>query len=457
MAEQATNDTSSSGNGPRRKRGLALHWRIVIGLVVGGVAGIAARNLLPPLADGGPDPRVAWLIYYVAEPAGQIFLRLIFMIVIPLLFCALVLGVAGTGDIRRLGKMGLITLLFTIILSTISVVLGVFLVDAFEPGRRLPAEQREMLNVKYGSDAAALAAQAQQTRSMRDTLLGIVPRNPLRELVDAIDGTSPGGILAVMFFALAFGIALMSIGPRAAPVVAVLEGIYEATMVIVGFAMKLAPFGVAGLMFALTAMLGLQILQILFWYVLTVLTGLAVHMVFAYSAVIWLAARRSPWRFFQGVSDAMVTAFATSSSNATLPTAIRVAHEDLRLKPEVANFVLTVGSTANQNGTALYEGVTVLFLAQVFGVDLSVGQQFMVAFMCILAGIGTAGVPGGSIPFIAIVLQSIGVPAEGIGIILGVDRLLDMCRTTLNVTGDIAIAACVDRWEGGAAPAVSQE
>jgi DAACS family dicarboxylate/amino acid:cation (Na+ or H+) symporter len=168
-----------------------------------------------------------------------------------------------------------------------------------------------------------------------------------------------------------------------------------------------------------------------------------------YSLVIWLGAGIRPRQFFSRISEAIVTAFATSSSNATLPTSIRVAQQNLGLRPEVTRFVLTVGSTANQNGTALYEGVTVLFLAQVFGADLSLGQQFTVAVMCILAGIGTAGVPGGSIPFIALVLQSVHVPPEGIGIILGVDRLLDMCRTTLNVTGDIAIAACVDRRGAG--------
>ncbi|MEP0842859.1 MAG: dicarboxylate/amino acid:cation symporter, partial [Phycisphaerae bacterium] len=279
----------------------------------------------------------------------------------------------------------------------------------------------------------------------RDTLLSIIPKNPLRELTEVMDGTAPGGMLAVMFFALAFGVALMCVPQRAGPVLAVLEGVYEATMVIVRFAMRLAPFGVAGLVFALTATLGLDVVAILGWYVGTVLAGLALHMFGVYSVVVSLAARMSPRRFFSGISDAIVTAFATSSSNATLPTSIRVAQQGLGLRPAVTRFVLTVGSTANQNGTALYEGVTVLFLAQVFGVDLNLGQQFKVAVLCILAGIGTAGVPGGSIPFIALVLQSVHVPPEGIGIILGVDRFLDMCRTTLNVTGDIAIAACVDR------------
>jgi DAACS family dicarboxylate/amino acid:cation (Na+ or H+) symporter len=211
--------------------------------------------------------------------------------------------------------------------------------------------------------------------------------------------------------------------------------------------MRLAPFGVAGLVFKLTATLGTEILGTLAWYVATVLAGLTLHMLGVYSLVVGLFARLSPWRFFSRISDAMVTAFATSSSNATLPTTLRVAERELGLRREISNFVLTVGATANQNGTALYEGVTVLFLAQVFGVDLSLTQQITVALLAILAGVGTAGVPGGSIPLVVVVLQTVHVPAEGIGIILGIDRLLDMCRTTLNVTGDIAIAACVDRTE----------
>jgi DAACS family dicarboxylate/amino acid:cation (Na+ or H+) symporter len=433
---------------PASRRGLALHWRILIGLVLGAGAGILARLLLPPQVDGTADQRLEWIVYYLAEPAGQIFLRLIFMVVLPLLFCALVLGIAATGDVRRLGRMGLITFGLTVVLSAASVGLGVFLADAVRPGGRLPQVQRDLLRDKYAAESQHITSQASQASPTRDALLDIIPRNPFKEAVGAIDGTASGGILAVMFFALTFGMALLFVGEKARPVLAVLEGVYEATMVIVSFAMWLAPFGVAGLMFSLTAMLGLQIFHILFWYLITVLGGLTLHMVVVYSLAIVLIARMNPWRFFCRISDAMLTAFATSSSNATLPTSIRVAQENLGLRPEVSHFVLTVGSTANQNGTALYEGVTVLFLAQVFGVDLSVGQQFVVALMCVLAGIGTAGVPGGSIPFVAIVLRSVGVPAEGIGIILGVDRLLDMCRTTLNVTGDIAIAACVDRWEG---------
>jgi dicarboxylate/amino acid:cation (Na+ or H+) symporter, DAACS family len=446
----AYDDARVSGLGPQsRRRKLALHWRIVIGLVVGAAGGILARILFPPAADGVADPRVAWVVYYLAEPAGQIFLRLIFMIVLPLLFCALVLGVANTGDIRRLGRMGLSMLVFTILFSTVSVLLGMFLANTVQPGARLPREQRDLLRERFAVESMQVTDQAAQSRPVRDALLDIIPRNPFQEMVGAIDGTASGGILAVMFFALAFGIALLFAKQRAGPLLAVLEGVYDVTMVIVSFAMWLAPVGVAGLMFALTAMLGFYIFQILAWYVATVLAGLSLHTIGFYSLFVVVAARMRPWRFFSAISDAVVTSFATASSNATLPTALRVAREKLHLKPEVGNFILTIGATTNQNGTALYQAVTVVFLAQVFGMDLTIAQQFTVALMCILAGIGTVGVPGGSIPFLAVILGSVGVPTEGIAIILGTDRLLDMCRTTLNVIGDMAIAACVDRWEGG--------
>jgi DAACS family dicarboxylate/amino acid:cation (Na+ or H+) symporter len=227
----------------------------------------------------------------------------------------------------------------------------------------------------------------------------------------------------------------------------VLEGVYDVAMIVIGWAMKFAPIGVAGLMFALTATLGVEILQTLIWYVGTVLAALALHMFGVYSLVVSLVARMSPRHFFGRISEVLLTAFATSSSNATLPTSLRVAEANLGVRREVANFVLTVGSTANQNGTALYEGITVLFLAQVFGVDLTYAMQTQVVLMSVLAGVGTAGVPGGSLPLVVLVLISVGVPAEGIGIIYGVDRLLDMCRTTLNVTGDLAVAVCVDRGE----------
>ena len=256
-----------------------------------------------------------------------------------------------------------------------------------------------------------------------------------------------GGMLAVMVFSLMVGIAITIAPERTGPLVGVLEGIYDVAMVIIGMAMRVAPYGVAGLVFSLTTKLGFEILETLLWYVGTVLVGLGLHMFGVYSVVAFVFAKLNPIQFFGRISEIILTAFATSSSSATLPTALRVTESNLGVKREVSSFVLTVGSTANQNGTALYEGLTVLFLAQVFGVELTRSQQFSVVMMSVLAGIGTAGVPGGSLPLVVLVLQSVGVPGEAIGIILGVDRILDMCRTSLNVTGDVLVAACVDRME----------
>ncbi len=452
-ATRPTEADARPGDPPRAKPGVSLHWQILIGLAIGMVSGTIAEALLPTGADGSPHAGLDWFSRNIADPIGQVFMRLIFMVVLPLLFSALTLGVAELGDVRKLGRIGLWTLGFTLLLSGLSVLIGVGLVNALRPGEHLDPAQRAALHERYASQASQKVEQASHSKPLRDTLLDLIPRNPLQEAVGALDGSSPGGgILAVMFFALTVGVALASIGPRAEPVLAVLRSVYDATLVIVAFAMKLAPIGVAGLSFTLAATLGLDIFRTLGGYVLTVLVGLALHMFGVYSLVVRFIAGMSPWRFFSQTSDALLTAFATSSSNATLPTTLRVAQENLGIRREISGFVLTVGSTANQNGTALYEGITVLFLAQVFGVPLDLTAQLTVVLMCILAGVGTAGVPGGSLPLVVLVLQTVRVPPEAIGIILGVDRLLDMCRTTLNVAGDIAVAACVHRFESRSKP-----
>ena len=362
----------------------------------------------------------------------------------PLVFSALALAVVELGDVRHLGRVGLRTLGLTVVLSTIAVVIGVSLVALIRPGLRLPEAKRKALAAQYARNADENVAQAQRAKPLKDMLLDIIPENPLQEMVGALDASSKGnGMLAVMFFALVFGIALTLVGPRAETLVRLLEGLFAVSMAIIGFAMWLAPYGVACLVFAMTARLGGEVLWTLVGFVGTVLLGLALQLFVVYPLFLLLGARRNPLAFFRGVRDAMLTAFGTSSSNATLPTALRVAEEDLRLDPAVSRFVLTIGATGNQNGTALYEGVTVLFLAQVFGVELSLAQQVMVVLMAVLAGVGTAGIPGGSIPMIVLVLQSVGVPGPSVAIILGIDRILDMCRTVLNVTGDLTLAACV--------------
>jgi DAACS family dicarboxylate/amino acid:cation (Na+ or H+) symporter len=249
-----------------------------------------------------------------------------------------------------------------------------------------------------------------------------------------------------MVFALFVGTAVTLIGEEgAAPLKTLLSSIFRVCLQIIDFAMFLAPVCVGCLSFSLTATTGWELLHSLLGYFLVVTGGMALHLFVVYSFVVWLLGGRSPLAFFRDSREALFTAFGTSSSNATLPVAMRVAEENLRLPPKISRFVLTVGASANQNGTALYEGVTVLFLAQVFGVDLSLSQQLTVALMCILAGVGTAGVPGGSLPLVVGVLMTINVPAQSIAIILGIDRFLDMCRTTLNVGGDLVIATVVSR------------
>ena len=245
-----------------------------------------------------------------------------------------------------------------------------------------------------------------------------------------------------------FGVALTMVkNDRARPIRALCEGLFDVCLTIIGYAMFLAPVCVGCLAFALTSTTGWELLNSLGLYITVVLTAMLIHQFGFYSFMLRTFARRSPREFFRGAREAMVTAFGTSSSNATLPVSLRVAEENLRLPPRISRFVLTVGASANQNGTALYEGVTVLFLAQVFGVDLTITQQIVVAMMCILAGIGTAGVPGGSLPLVVGVLMSVDVPPQSIAIILGIDRFLDMCRSALNVTGDLVIAAVVARGE----------
>lgn len=445
-------------HGPHK--GLSLHWKILIGLFIGAVFGLAANAMFHlPVTPGvvnpadvdqnGIDDRLDFAATNIADPLGKVLLRLVLMVVLPLVFTALSLGVLGIGDVGVLGRVGLKTLGFTLLLSATSVAVGLFLVNVMQPGKSLGEAERNALRAQYATGAEDAAKKAKQAKTVKDLLLDIIPENPLQEAVGAVDGSSKGnGMLSIMFVALVTGVALnfVPLGRRQ-PLVLVFEAIFETTMVIIGFAMKLAPYGVACLVFAITARLGSGILTTLFWFVLTVFMGLGFQLIVVYSLLLLCFTKKRPWDFFRQVSAAMLTAFGTSSSNATLPTAMRVAQEELKLPRGVSHFVLTIGSTGNQNGTALYEGMVVLFLAQVFGVELSLGNQVTVILMAILAGVGTAGVPGGSLPLIVILLQTVNVPPEGIGIILGVDRLLDMGRTVLNVTGDLCLATCVAQGE----------
>ncbi len=415
--------------------------RILAGLVLGLVLGLAAGAGLPESAQ----PSLSWWIDQVIQPAGRIFLRIIFMVVIPLILSAIVIGTMEMGDVRTLGRVGWRALIATFALSVTSVGIALGLVNLIEPGNSLSEESRQSLVQTYAGASQKSIERGSQSQSVATTLLNFIPENPLAEAVNAFNPENKGGgLLAVMVFSLFVGVAL-TIAPRerTATLRGFFEGMFEVSMVIIGFALRLAPFGVACLAFAVAARLGLDLFRTLGMYVGVVLLGLAIQQFVVYPIALRFFASRSPLRFLIDAKEAIITAFSTSSSNATLPIALRVAEKNLSIPPRIARFVLTLGASANQNGTALYEGVTVLFLAQVFGVDLTLTQQIVVALMCVMAGIGTAGVPGGSLPLVVGVLLSINVPPDAIAIILGIDRFLDMCRTALNVSGDLVIAAVV--------------
>ncbi|MEJ7617706.1 MAG: dicarboxylate/amino acid:cation symporter [Pyrinomonadaceae bacterium] len=426
-----------------KPRGMALHTRILIGLVVGVVAGVFANQLF-----GGDHPSVDWTIRNITDPIGQLFLRSLLMIVVPLVFSSLVVGIAGIGDIRRLGRIGVKSFAYTLVISAISVVIGLTMANTIRPGERIDANTSAQLQERFGTQANKEVENSKKMSGGESPLMQVVttiiPKNP----VTAIASETPN-MLHLMFFALIIGVAATLVpSATAAPLLRGLQALYDISAKVIEIIMKIAPFAIACLLFGNIARFGLDLLQALAWFMVTALGGLALQMFGVYSLSVYFLSGINPIEFFRRIKTVMLTAFSTSSSNATLPTALRVSEENLGVPREINSFVLTVGATANQNGTALYEGVTVLFLAQLAGVDLSLGQQIMVAYLAILGGIGTAGVPSGSIPFIIIVLATINVPTSLIAMILGVDRILDMCRTTLNVAGDLTVATYVARSEG---------
>ena len=425
------------------RKPMPLHTKMLIGFAVGLIGGLFVHWF-----NGGQAPWVQWLTTWITQPVGKVFLRLLFMLVIPLLFSALVVGIAEMGDIRSLGRVGWKTLAYTVAVSSIAVVIGITLVNLFKPGVGVDPAVAQQLLSDASENTQKIVASGTLQGSGIDLLLNIVPTNVIRAAAD-------NDILAVMFFAMMFGVGIvMTESPLAKKTKEVIEGVFEISMTLIHLVIRFAPYAVACLVFNLAAAFGWELLSKLAGYVGVSLLAMAIHFFIVYSiSVRWLGGM-SPIKFFRGSQEAIVMAFSTASSNATLPTALKVAEEDLRLPKRISRFVLTIGATANQNGTALFEGITVLFLAQFFNVDLSLSQQFVVMLVCILGGIGTAGVPAGSLPVVAMICGMVGVPPEGIGLILGVDRFLDMCRTTLNVTGDLAAAVVVSNGveEPGASP-----
>ncbi len=424
---------------PERKSNL--HWYILLALLLGGLTGVLVNAFTGP-----EEPRwLSLLNKYVMEPVGQIFLRLLILTVVPLVFTSLALGVVRLGNLSELGRIGAKTIGYFLITMTTAVTIGLVLVNLIQPGRGIPPETRdEIVETFRGETDTKLKSSG--TFDI-DTIVNIVPRNPL----DAAVNTQ---MLSVIFVALLVGVALTRLPiERAGPLIRVFEAVGDITVFIIQLAMRIAPFGVFALIFATASRFGFDLLQRLGIYVFVVLLGLLIQGLVVLPILIRSLGGMNPWTFYSKIRNVIVTAFSTSSSNATLPTSIRTAQEELEVPVPVAGFVLPLGATMNMNGTALFEGITGVFLAQVFlPGDLTLVQQIGIVMICVLTAIGAAGVPGGSIPLLAMVLVSVGVPVEAIALVLGIDRILDMSRTTLNVIGDLSASVVIANSEKGRLP-----
>jgi DAACS family dicarboxylate/amino acid:cation (Na+ or H+) symporter len=423
-------------------RGMKLHTKILLGLAIGILLGVTTN-----LTVGADHPAIETINTYIAGPLGQIFLRMLFMVVMPLVFASIALGVAGLGDIRKVGRVGGKAVGYFLVSTVLAATLGLVVVNTTRPWEQVTPETTAALMERFKSDASSRVEAAATTAKFGpETFVNIVPRNP-------IDAAARTDMLGVIFFGLMFGAALTLIPvERARPMIEWLEALNDVVIRIIHFAMLLAPYGVAALIFVVASRFGFDLLLAVAAFVGTVLLALALHVGITLFAIIRFAIGMSPFTFIGRVKAALVTAFSTSSSSATLPTALEVSELQLGIPRRIAGFVLPIGSTMCMNGTAIFEGITVIFLAEIFGVDLTIPQMAIVMVMSVITAIGAAGVPGGSIPLLVGILTMFGVPGEGIAIVLGVDRILDMSRTTVNVCSDLTATAWVARNEGAWTP-----
>jgi DAACS family dicarboxylate/amino acid:cation (Na+ or H+) symporter len=423
---------------------MPLHTKILLGLLTGLVAGIATN-----LTVGVDNGTVQFINTYIAVPVGQVFLRMLFMVVIPLVFASIALGVCGLGDIRKVGGIGGKTLAYFFATTALAATLGLIVVNVAKPWSQVTPETRAELMDRFGSQAAGRVEQSQTTAKFGpETFINIVPRNP-------IDAAARTDMLGTIFFGLMFGAALTLIpAARAKPMVEVLEALSDVVVKIIDFAMALAPYGVACLIFTASSEFGIPLLKAVAAYVVTVLAALLLHLLITVSSIIRFVIGLSPIVFFNRIKAVIITAFSTSSSSATLPTSLAVAEKQLGVPRQIGGFVLPLGATMCMNGTSIFEGITVIFLAQIFGVELTIAQMAIVMVLAVVTAIGAAGVPGGSIPLLVGILVMFGVPGEAIAIVLGVDRLLDMSRTAVNVITDLTAATIIGKSEGVWTPAM---
>ena len=415
---------------------MQLYTKILIGLIAGALAGIVANVFAIEFLQS---------LFSAIEPLGTAFIRLITMIVVPLVVASLLVGTASLGDLRKLGRIGGKTLGYYMFTTAVAVTIGLGISNLVEPGGRVAPETTAELSERYGGEAGMRMELAEEAPSTVDVLLNMIPRNPVQAAAEM-------DLLPLIFFTIVFGAAISVVQEEyRRPVLNVFHGINEASMIVVDWVMKLAPYAVFALIASVVANFGLDLLQSLLIYSVTVAAGLLLHAFGTYALIVKFLGKMSPLDFYKRVANAPLVAFSTSSSSATLPVTMETAEEELGVSKEVSSFVLPLGATINMDGTALYQAVAVMFIAQIYGIPLSVGDQLVVVLTATLASVGAAGVPSAGIITLIIVLNSVGLQGQvqaGIALILGVDRILDMLRTAVNVTGDLTASAVVARTEG---------
>lgn len=400
--------TTASTNAWRR---IPLWQKILAGLALGILAG----------ALMGEDASVF-------KPIGDVFISAIKMLIVPLVFSTLVVGITAMRDPQKMGRIGIRTIGLYLITTAFAIAIGLLASLIFQPGVGL--------EMSFESGVEAKAAP-----SLVEILVGLVPQNP-------IDALASGNILQIIVFAIGLGISLTLIGEKGEPVVRVFESFAEAMYKLTSFVMALAPFGVFGLIAHVSGSYGLEVLLPLAKVIGVAYLASVLHVLIVYSGLLTLLGRLNPVRYLQGILDALVVAYSSASSSGTLPVSLRCAQKNLGVSEGVAGFVLPVGATINMDGTAIYQGVVAVFIAQLLGVELSMMDYGMIIVTGTLASIGTAGVPGAGLVMLSIVMAQIGLPLEAIAVIAGIDRILDMARTSVNVAGDLMVTTLVGKSEG---------
>ncbi|MHB1169837.1 MAG: dicarboxylate/amino acid:cation symporter [Longimicrobiales bacterium] len=415
---------------------MQLHTKILIGLALGIVIGLIANVFA-----------LEWLqtTLVIIEPVGTAFIRLITMVVVPLVAASLLIGTASLGDLRKLGRIGGRTVAYYMLTTAVAVTIGLLLSNLVEPGARIDPATRDNLAATFAQEAEGRVALAAEKPSLKDTLLGMIPTNPIAAAANM-------ELLPLIVFTVLFGAALTLVQEdRRRVVLTFAEGVNDTVMILIDWIMRLAPYAVFALIATTVAQFGLDLLRSLLIYAVTVVVGLALHVFGTYGLILKFIVKLNPITFFRRIAQAPLVAFSTSSSNATLPVTMETAEEKLGVSNEVSSFVLPLGATINMDGTALYQAVAVMFIAQIYGIPLDFAAQLTIVLTATLASIGTAGVPSAGIIILVLVLQSVGLgthAAAGIALILGVDRILDMLRTSANVTGDLTAATFIARSEG---------